>query len=62
MSKNMKHINFQLTVEEANIIFRALGKLPFEEVYEVIGKLNSQANQQLTNFDGGEAFNSKTED
>ncbi len=57
MSKNKKNIHFELSVEEANIIFRALGKLPFEEVYEVIGKLNAQANQQLTQIDGGENLN-----
>lgn len=60
MSKNQKHINFQLTVEEANVIFRALGKLPFEEVYEVIGKLNSQANSQLTSIEEKENFNPNT--
>lgn len=38
---------FDLTIAEANLIFKALGKLPFEEVYELIGKLNTQANQQL---------------
>ncbi|MCU0438915.1 MAG: hypothetical protein MUC49_13530 [Raineya sp.] len=38
---------FQLTLEEANLIFKALGKLPFEQVYELIGKLNQQANEQL---------------
>jgi hypothetical protein len=40
-------IVFQLTLEDANLIFKALGKLPFEQVYELIGKLNQQANEQL---------------
>jgi hypothetical protein len=39
---------FSVTLEEANTIFKALGSLPFSEVYELIGKLNEQANQQLT--------------
>jgi hypothetical protein len=42
-----KLINFQITIEEANLIFKALGKLPFADVYELIGKLNEQANAQL---------------
>ena len=40
----MTNINFEISIEEAKIIFKALGKLPFEEVYELIGKLNDQAN------------------
>ncbi|MFN6944059.1 MAG: hypothetical protein ACK4ND_03860 [Cytophagaceae bacterium] len=45
----MSDINFKISVKEANIIFKALGNLPFSEVYELIGKLNDQANAQLTN-------------
>lgn len=41
-------IVFELDLKEANLIFKALGKLPFEEVYELIGHLNQQANQQLS--------------
>ncbi len=41
-------IYFELTLEEANLIFKALGKMPFADVYELIGKLNEQANVQLT--------------
>jgi hypothetical protein len=44
----MKKVSFHLSLDEANILFRALGKLPFEEVYELIGKMNDQANRQLT--------------
>ncbi|MTI19859.1 hypothetical protein E1176_02370 [Fulvivirga sp. RKSG066] len=43
----MKKIKFEITVEEGNLIFKGLSKLPFEEVYELIGKLNEQANRQL---------------
>jgi hypothetical protein len=43
----MTTIKFSLTLEEANKIFKALGKEPFNEVYELIGKLNEQANEQL---------------
>jgi len=55
----MKKIQLTVSVEEGNLIFKGLSKLPFEEVYELIGKLNDQANQQLkesteekSNFNG----------
>jgi hypothetical protein len=47
MEEQVQEVVFQLTLEEANLIFKALGKLPFEQVYELIGKLNQQANEQL---------------
>lgn len=45
----MKEIKFNLTLEETNLIFKALGERPFNEVFELIGKLNEQANSQLSN-------------
>lgn len=47
--KNHQLVHFQITLDEANTIFKALGQMPFAEVYELIGKLNKQANQQLEN-------------
>ena len=44
---NNNNLIFELTIEEANLIFKGLGKLPFAEVYQLIGKLNEQANKQL---------------
>ncbi len=49
-NKNIQLIDFKLSLDEANLILKALGKLPFEQVYELIGKLNRQANSQLKNF------------
>lgn len=46
MKQPPQTIRFDLTIEEANLIFSALGKLPFNQVYELIGKLNAQANAQ----------------
>lgn len=40
-------LTFTLTIDEANTILRGLGKLPFEEVNNVIAKLNTQAAPQL---------------
>lgn len=44
----MTMLKFNVSLEEANKIFKALGKEPFNEVYELIGKLNQQANEQLS--------------
>lgn len=46
MSKQQK-INLHLSIEEVSLLFKGLGKLPFEEVYELIGSINSQVNQQV---------------
>ena len=44
----MKTITFTLTIDEANLLFKSLGRMPFEQVYTLIGKMNEQANQQLS--------------
>jgi hypothetical protein len=48
MKNNNPTVTFNLSLDEANKIFKALSNLPFAEVYELIGKLNDQANQQLS--------------
>lgn len=48
----MKNVKFEVTLDEAKKIFEALGKMPFVDVYELIGKLNDQANVSLTNGSG----------
>jgi hypothetical protein len=45
-------IKFELTIEEANIILMALGKAPYEQVAQVITKLQTQAQSQLTPSEG----------
>lgn len=42
-----KDIILALTIDEVNTIFKALGERPFNEVFELIGKINAQANEQL---------------
>lgn len=42
-----KDIILSLTIDEVNVIFKALGERPFNEVFELIGKINAQANEQL---------------
>ncbi len=46
MSKQQK-VSLHLSIEEVSLLFKGLGKLPFEEVYELIGNINSQVNQQV---------------
>ncbi len=43
-----KELQLTLTIDEVNTILQALGRMPFSEVYEVIGKINRQANEQLS--------------
>lgn len=41
------NIKLELTVDEANLILRVLGKHPFEEVVALIGKIKSQGEPQV---------------
>lgn len=43
----MKEIQLTLTVEETNLILEALGQMPFVKVYQTIGNIQQQSNQQL---------------
>jgi hypothetical protein len=43
----MKSIQFDLTLEETNLVLEALGQLPFARVYHLIGRLQDRARQQL---------------
>jgi hypothetical protein len=44
----MKDISLTLTIEETNLVLEALGNLPFARVFAVIGKIQEQARQQLS--------------
>jgi len=44
-----KQIVFSTSIAEANLIIKALSNMPFKDVFEIIGKLNQQANEQLRN-------------
>ena len=43
----MQTLNFQLTLDEANQVLNALGRLPYIEVHDLILKLQQQAKSQL---------------
>ena len=40
-------LNFELTLEEANVILGSLGKMPYESVAGLINKIQEQAQPQL---------------
>lgn len=41
-----KIIKLELDIEDINLVLKALGNLPFNEVYDLIGKIHEQANKQ----------------
>jgi hypothetical protein len=43
----MQELNLKVTIDEANLILEALGQMPFAKVYEIVGKIQEQASQQL---------------
>ncbi len=43
----MKELKLTLTVNETNLILKALGNMPFNQVTELVGKIHTQAQQQL---------------
>jgi hypothetical protein len=45
----MKDLKLNLTVNEANLILKALGNMPYSHVHELITKIHAQAQEQLTN-------------
>ena len=44
----MQEIELRLTIDEANIILDALGDRPFKDVFVLIDKIQTQAQQQLS--------------
>jgi hypothetical protein len=43
----MNQLEFQLSIEEANLILEGLGHLPFARVYRLVEKLQRQAGEQM---------------
>ena len=46
------NIELKLTIEETNIILDALGNEPFRKVFNLIGKIQQQASEQLSENNG----------
>ena len=51
MDKDSKELKFTFTLEEINLILKALSEKPFCEVFAVITKINSQAKEQIEEKD-----------
>ena len=49
------NITLELTVDEANMILRVLGKHPFEEVVSVISKIKQQGEPQVAAAEAAKA-------
>jgi len=43
----MKEVNLKLTVNEVNMVIKALGQFPYNQVYEVVSKIHTQASDQV---------------
>ncbi len=43
----MQKINISFTVEEVNLVLKALGRQPYEDVFQLIGNIQDQAQTQL---------------
>ena len=46
----MEDIKLKLNLEEVNILLKSLSKEPFKDVFELIGKINEQAGEQIQKF------------
>lgn len=44
---NKDKVTLELSIDEVNLILKALGEMPFSQVYDLIGKIHLQSNQQL---------------
>lgn len=47
MSHTDKEIKLELSFEEINLVLKGLGFLPFKDVFELVGKIHDQANEQF---------------
>ena len=43
----MENIKIELSIDELNLILNALSNRPYIEVYELIGKLQTEGNKQI---------------
>ena len=47
--KVMKEFKLVLNLNEVNVILKALGNMPYNQVSEIVTKIHAQAQEQLTN-------------
>lgn len=48
----MNDLRFTLTINDANLVLKALGNLPYQEVYKLVEKIQAQANLQINHLNG----------
>lgn len=48
----MKDIKLQLNIQEVNTLLKALGQFPYNQVHELIAKIQAQSTHQLTHTNG----------
>jgi hypothetical protein len=48
----MSTIRLELPVDDVNLVLEALGKLPFVQVYQLIGRIQAQAQAQMQGAQG----------
>lgn len=58
----MNKFTLSLTTEQVNVIFAALGKLPFEAVFSLINELNAQLGPQASNVEAAQTATASSED
>jgi hypothetical protein len=59
---HMKEFKLVLNVNEVNVILKALGNMPYNQVSEIVGKIHAQAQEQLTNAVISETANPAVKD
>lgn len=40
-------IQLNLTIDQANLVLKALGRMPYEDVFQLVGEIQQQASRQL---------------
>jgi hypothetical protein len=43
----MTTLKFELTIEETNVVMASLGRMPYDQVFNLVTKLQQQATPQL---------------
>lgn len=51
----MKDFKLTLSLNEVNLVIRALGNLPYNQVNELLARIHAQAQEQLTATNGSDA-------
>ena len=48
----MNDLRFTLTINEANLVLKSLGNLPYQEVFKLVEKIQAQASMQINHLNG----------